>query len=124
MMLRGVRGAITVDEDSEAAILGATRELLSALIEANGIKEHEMASVLFTSTADLTAAFPARAARELGWHGVALMGTQEVPVHQSLASCIRVLLHWNTDKGLDELEHRFMRGAHVLRPDLVDKGQS
>lgn len=121
MMLRGVRGAITVEENCESAILGATRELLSALIEANGIEEHEVASVLFTSTSDLTAAFPARAARELGWNGVALMGTLEAPVSQGLARCIRVLLHWNTDKGLDELEHRFLRGAQVLRPDLVDE---
>lgn len=121
MMLRGVRGAITVEENSEDAILDATHELLTALIESNGIEEHEVASVLFTCTADLTAAFPARAARELGWRGVALMGMQEMPAQQGLPRCIRVLVHWNTDKGLEELEHRFLRGAQVLRPDLVGR---
>ena len=123
MMLRGLRGAITVEEDSEEAILAATRELLTALIEANGIEEREVASVLFTCTADLTAAFPARAARELGWRNVALMGMQEMTAQQGLERCIRVLVHWNTDVGQEALEHRFLRGAEALRPDLVGKGR-
>ena len=117
-MLRGVRGATTADENSGEAILAATRELLASLIEANGIEEHEVASVFFSSTSDLTAAFPARAARELGWHTVALMGAQELDVPHGPDRCIRVLLHWNTDKRQDELQHRFLRGAEVLRPDL------
>lgn len=124
MMLRGVRGATTVTENSADAIQCATRELLTALVEANSIEEQDLASVLFTSTHDLTAAFPARAARDLGWSGVALMGMQEVPVPQSVPLCIRVLLHWNTDKSLDELEHRFLRGAAALRPDLAGEEQS
>ena len=118
-MLRGVRGAITVDENSGEAILAATRELLASLIEANGIEEDEVASVFFSSTSDLTATFPASAARELGWRTVALMGMQELDVPHGLNRCIRVLLHWNTCRRQDEMQHRFLRGAVVLRPDLV-----
>ncbi len=119
MMLRGVRGAITVEENSEGAILAATREVLTALIEANGIEEHEVASVLFSSTPDLGAAFPARAARELGWRNVALMCSQELAVQGGLQRCIRVLVHWNTARGPDEIRHCYLRAAVALRPDLT-----
>src|SRR5690606_8104274 len=118
MMMRGVRGAITVDEDSAEAIWQGTRELLAALIEANGIEEEYVASVIFTTTPDLTAAFPAKAARDMGWTQTALMGMQEMDVPGGLQRCIRVLIHWNTTKGIDELQHIFLRGAVVLRPDL------
>ena len=121
-MLRGVRGATTVDENSEAAILSATRELLALLIETNGIVESEVASIFFSSTSDLTAAFPARAARELGWHTVALLGAQELDVPHGPDRCIRLLLHWNTDKRQDEMKHCFLHGAEVLRPDLAGGG--
>jgi|SRR5690606_17598348 chorismate mutase len=118
MMMRGVRGAITVDEDSAEAIWQGTRELLAALIEANGIEEEYVASVIFTTTPDLTAAFPAKAARDMGWTQTALMGMQEMDVPNGLKQCIRVLIHWNTDKRQDELQHVFLRGAVALRPDL------
>jgi chorismate mutase len=118
MMMRGVRGAITVDEDSAEAIWQGTRELLVALIEANGIEEEYVASVIFTTTPDLTAAFPAKAARDMGWTQTALMGMQEMDVPNGLKQCIRVLIHWNTDKRQDELQHVFLRGAVALRPDL------
>ena len=120
MMMRGVRGAITVDDDSADAIWSATRELLETLIEANGIDEADVASVIFTTTPDLTAAYPARAARELGWQQTALMGMQEIAVPGGLERCIRVLIHWNTTKAIHELQHAFLRGAVVLRPDLVE----
>lgn len=123
MMVRGVRGAITVDEDSAEAIWGATGELLAAMIEANSIDERDVASVIFTTTSDLTAAFPARAARELGWTQTALMGMQEMAVPGGLGQCIRVLIHWNTVKNIDELVHVFLRGATVLRPDLNQSNQ-
>jgi len=118
MMMRGVRGAITVDDDSAEAIWEAARELLQALIEANGIEEEHVASVIFTTSPDLTAAYPAKAARDLGWTQTALMGMQEMDVPGGLQRCIRVLIHWNTTKGIDELQHIFLRGAVVLRPDL------
>ena len=74
MKFRGVRGAITADANTADAILGAARQLMTALIEANGIEEDDVASVIFTTTADLTAAYPAKAARELGWRRTALLG--------------------------------------------------
>jgi chorismate mutase len=118
MIMRGVRGAITIDEDSADAIWQGARELLDALIEANGIEEEHVASVIFTTTPDLTAAFPAKAARDMGWTQTALMGMQEMDVPGGLKLCIRVLIHWNTDKRMDELQHVFLRGAVALRPDL------
>lgn len=123
MMVRGVRGAITVNENSAEAILDATEEMLHWLIEQNGIEEEDVASILFTSTPDLNAAFPAKAARNMGWRDVALMGSQEIDVPEGLKMCIRVLIHWNTEKSNSELKHAFLRGASALRPDLVKKSK-
>jgi chorismate mutase len=117
-MMRGVRGATTAAEDTPEAIWRATRELLEAVIEANGIEEEYVASVIFTTTPDLTAAYPAKAARDLGWHQTALMGCQEIAVPNGIPKCIRVLIHWNTTKKLSELRHVYMRGAEKLRPDF------
>ncbi|MEL6306896.1 MAG: chorismate mutase [Chloroflexota bacterium] len=121
--VRGVRGAITVHENSAEAILDATEEMLQWLIEQNGIDEDDVASILFTSTPDLNAAFPAKAARNMGWRHVALMGFQEIDVPEGLKMCVRVLIHWNTTKSNSELTHAFLRGASALRPDLVRKAK-
>ena len=118
MMIRGVRGAITVEEDTAEAVWEAAGELLRLLIEANEIEEEDVASVIFTTTPDLVSAYPARAARDLGWTRTALMGMQEIDVPGGLPRCIRVLIHWNTTKSIDELQHIFLRGAVALRPDL------
>lgn len=118
MPCRGIRGAITVESDSAAAILAASRDLLSQIVTANGVDPADIASVLFTVTADLSAAFPAQAARELGWHQVPLMDAQEIPVPGSLARCIRVLIHWNTTKSQAEIQHIYLGQAAALRPDL------
>ena len=118
MSCRGIRGAITVEADSAAAILAATRELLVQLVRANDLALQDLASAIFTVTPDLTAAFPAQAARELGWHQVALLDAQEIPVPGSLARCIRVLIHWNTDKQPEEIQHAYLGGAAGLRSDL------
>ncbi|MGI6209524.1 MAG: chorismate mutase [Anaerolineae bacterium] len=117
--VRGVRGAITCAANTEEEILSATRELLQVLIEANGIAPEDVASAIFSVTPDLNAAFPARAARELGWTSVPLMCTGEIPVPGALPLCVRVLLHWNTDKAQNEIVHAYLRGARVLRPDLA-----
>ena len=119
MQFRGVRGATTVDEDSAEAIWSATTELLRLMIEVNAIDEDDVASVIFTTTPDLTAAYPAKAARDLGWTQVALMGCQEMNVPGSVRRCIRVLIHWNTPKRNADLRHIFLREAVVLRPDLA-----
>lgn len=121
MMIRGVRGAITASENTTEAILEATAEALETLIELNGIDEHDVASVLFTTTPDLDACYPAKAARNLGWRQVALMGFQEADVADGLKMCVRVLIHWNTEKDIHEIKHVFLRGAMALRPDLVKK---
>ncbi len=120
-MIRGVRGAITVESNSPAAILAAAGELLEAMIGRNGIDEDEVASVLFTTTPELTAAYPAKAARLLGWTRTALMGFAEADVEDGLPMCIRVLIHWNTDKPLDDIHHVFLGGAAALRPDIQAK---
>jgi len=119
MALRGVRGATTVETDTAEAILLATSELLQALLRANpGMQVEEIASAWFTATDDLRAAFPARAARDLGWTETALMCAQEMRVRGGLERCIRVLLHWNTDLGQGEVRHVYLREARKLRSDL------
>ncbi|MBZ0297792.1 MAG: chorismate mutase [Anaerolineae bacterium] len=120
-MIRGVRGAITVEVNTAEAILEATREMLAAVIEANGIREEDVASMIFTMTPDLTAVYPAKAARDMGWTQTALMGCQEASVPGGLEKCIRVLIHWNTTKGIDEIKHAFLKGAVALRPDLSER---
>ena len=118
VILRGVRGATTTDANSADAIWSATRQVLQAVIEANDIREDDVASLIITTTPDLTAAYPAKAARDMGWHRVALMGMQEMNVPDGIPMCIRILIHWNTEKTLDEIKHVYMRGAMALRPDL------
>ena len=118
---RGLRGATTVERNDAPAILEATRELLLALIEANDLRPEDVASAIFTLTADLDAAHPARAARELGWTEPALMCAVEIPVPHSLPRCIRVLIHWNTALAQKAVHHVYLRDAVQLRPDLVSK---
>ncbi len=118
MKFRGVRGATTIDEDSAEAIWSATRELLERIVQANAIDEDDVASVIFTTTPDLTAAYPAKAARDMGWTQVALIGCQEMGVPTGIPRCIRILIHWNTPKNNEDLHHVFLRGATVLRPDI------
>jgi chorismate mutase len=119
MFCRGIRGATTASDDTPEAIKMATKELLKAMIDANDIQEEQVASVIFTTTPDLTAAFPASAARALGWTHTALMGSQEVAVPGALPMCIRILIHWNTTKEQTEIHHIFLGGATQLRPDLT-----
>ena len=123
MNCRGVRGATTATENSERAIITATRELLEQMVAVNGIQLDDVASIIFTVTADLDAAHPARAARELGWRYIPLMCVQEMEVVNSLRRCIRVLLLWNTELPAREIHHVYLRGASVLRPDLIKEEQ-
>jgi chorismate mutase len=107
-----------VEVDSADAILAATGDLLLRMVEANHAAVADIASAIFTMTPDLTAAFPARVARELGWQHVPLLDAQEVPVPGSLSHCVRVLLLWNTDRSQEEVRHVYLREAASLRPDL------
>ncbi len=118
MPVRGVRGATTAAENTSQTILDATRELLAALVAANGIQPEDLASATFTVTPDLDATFPARAARELGWHHVPLLDAVEIATPGGLPRTIRVLLHWNTERPIYDVRHIYLRDAVVLRPDL------
>lgn len=123
MPCRGIRGAITVEADSAPAILEATRQLLARLVEANSVDVADIASAIFTVTPDLRAAFPAQAARELGWQHVALLDAQEIPVLGSLPRCVRVLVHWNTATPQQEIRHIYLGEAASLRPDLQESSE-
>jgi len=118
-ILRGLRGATTATANTSEAILEATEELLAALRDANGFEPRDVESAIFTSSPDLTADYPARAARRLGWTGVPLLGGVEVdvPPPLGLPRCIRVLLHFYTTKPQRSLKHMYLRDAAKLRPD-------
>lgn len=120
MRFRGVRGAVTVEANTEQAILAATHELLREMVRVNEVDADDIAGILFTTTPDLNAAFPAEAGRRLpGWTHVPLMCAQEIPVPGALAQCVRVLMLVNTTKTADEVRHVYLRGAERLRPDLT-----
>lgn len=117
-MFRGVRGATVAEANTREAIMNAAEELIRKLIEINEIEEDAVASVIFTSTPDLNAAFPAAAARHIGWTRVALLGAQEIDTPEGMKRCIRVLIHWNTERPLDSIQHVYMHGTEKMRPDL------
>ncbi|MBK9712792.1 MAG: chorismate mutase [Kouleothrix sp.] len=120
---RGIRGATTADANTREAILEATREMLTLLIEENGIEPDDIASAIFSTTPDLNAEFPAAAARQLGWLDTALLCTHEMAVPGSLERCIRVLIHWNTTRRVGEIRHAYIRGASSLRPERAAASQ-
>lgn len=120
MAIRGIRGATTASANTREAILAATRELLDALIRANQIQMADVASIYFTLTPDLDAAFPAAAAREMGWADTALLDAQAPRVSNDIARCIRVLIHWNTNRAREQLCHIYLHGASQLRPDWAN----
>ena len=117
MATRGVRGATTADENDAAHIGERTLELLRVLVELNAIRPEDLASATFTLTPDLDADFPAAPVRAVaGWEDVPLLCAREIPVAGSVSRCIRVLLHWNTEKAQRDVRHAFLRGARGLRP--------
>lgn len=120
MVVRGIRGAITVSSDTHAEILEATRELLTELLRANEITDfEELASIIFTTSPDLTSAFPAEAARILGMSQVPLLCASEIAKPGAMPLCIRVLIHWNTTKRQADIAHIYLREAKRLRPDVA-----
>lgn len=118
MAVRGIRGAITVEEDQASAVLAATRELLLEIIKQNHLESQDIASIIFTVTDDIISAFPAEAARTIGLHLVPLLCSREIGVKGSIPFCIRVLLHVNTTKTQEEIRHVFLKEASKLREDL------
>lgn len=123
MKMRGIRGAVTVDADDSQVIVAATKRLLSAMVEQNGIHLDDIASVLFSLTPDLRAAFPALGAREMGWVHVPMLHFSEIDVPGALPRVIRVLMHVNTARAQADVEHVYLDGARVLRPDLALQAQ-
>jgi len=117
MYCRGVRGATTVERDTAEDILEATREMLQELIARNEIEADNVASAIFTTTPDLQAEFPAVAARQLGWRDVALLCGHEMTRPGALGRCIRVLIHLNTTRTAQQIQHIYLREATALRPD-------
>ena len=121
MMCRGVRGATAVGANVADEILAATRELLECIVDANSLRIEDLTAVIFTATPDLDSAYPARAAREMGWVDVPMVCSQEMDVADSLPLCIRVLLLWNTSRPPNEIRHVYLGSARVLRPDLSEE---
>ncbi|MBM3167165.1 MAG: chorismate mutase [Chloroflexi bacterium] len=118
MWCRGIRGATAVPENSRDAIIAASRELLQQMVDANGVKIDDVACILFTTTPDLNAAFPAAAARELGWLQVPLLCSQEMDVPDGFPHCLRILMLFNTEKRNEDIVHLYLRGTEVLRDDM------
>lgn len=115
MITKGIRGAITVEENSSEAIKNATLELLNAMISANNIEESKISHVIFTLTDDLNAAFPAKFARlDLGWKNAAMMCFHELDVPNSLSKCLRVLIVLNCDENFIP-QFIYLKGAAILR---------
>ena len=119
MAVRAIRGATQVDADDRDEVLAATRELVSTVIERNGIDSEQLISILFTATPDLTSEFPALAARELGLGDVPLMCATEIDVPHALPRVLRLMAHVETDRSRDAIQHVYLRGAVALRRDIA-----
>lgn len=114
---RGIRGATTAIANTAEDILEVTDELLRIVIALNELDPLDVASIIFTTTPDLTATFPALAARDIGWTEVPLLCTHEMAVPGSLQSCVRILIHVNTPRAAQEIKHVYLKGARALRPE-------
>jgi chorismate mutase len=119
IVCRGVRGAIVVDANERDEILRRTRQVLALMIRANGVDPRDVASAWFTTTPDLTAEFPAIAARQLGWGSVPILCGHEMLVPGALQRVVRILVHWNTTREQADIQHVYVRGAEALRPDRL-----
>lgn len=118
-MVRGLRGATTVELDSEKTVLEATEALVVEMAEANRISPEDIISVLISTTKDVTSTFPAKAVRTIeGWTYVPVMCTHEMDVPGAMPLCIRALMHVNTDIPQQHIQHIYQNEAIKLRPDL------
>jgi len=117
--VRAIRGAIQVDANDRDAILDATAELVTAVMTRNDLTPHDVISVLFTVTPDLTTEFPALAARKLGFHAVPLMCANEIPVAHAMPRVVRLMAHVDTDRPRAQIQHIYLRGAAALRLDIA-----
>ena len=117
--MRGIRGAITVNENDRENILNATSQLIKKIINRNKISQKEIVSMIFTATDDLDQVYPAVAARKLGYENIPLMCHQELNIKNSLNKCIRIMVYINRNCSLDDINHVYLKNAKNLRPDLV-----
>jgi chorismate mutase len=116
LQCRGIRGAIAVSVNSRKSILAATKKLLSKMVRVNELETVDIAAILFTTTPDLDAEFPAAATRELGWPSdLALLCGHEMNVPGALPRCLRVLMLVNTEKVSDEITHVYIGEAKKLK---------
>jgi chorismate mutase len=118
MKVRAARGAIVVAEDTAASVHASTGKLLASLLDRNGVDHDDLISILFTVTDDLRSAFPAEAARRMGMGDVPLLCAREIPVAGAMPSVVRVLMHFHSDRALDQVTHVYLDGAEKLRDDL------
>jgi chorismate mutase len=114
-----IRGAIQVEANERADILEGTTELVTEVMRRNGLVPGDVISVVFTATPDLTAEFPALAARKIGFHDVPLLCASEICVAGAVPRVVRLLMHVETDKPRPALEHVYLRGAVSLRLDIA-----
>jgi chorismate mutase len=119
-MVRGVRGATTVEADTADQVTERSQELMRQLMARNDLTEDDLVSVLFTTTGDVTSIFPATAIREIGFGAVPLLCAAEIAVPGAMPLCIRVLIHTYTTRSRDEIHHVYLHGAQGLRDDLPD----
>jgi len=119
MVMRAIRGAIQVEANTAEAIGVGVKELIAAIMRANLLTPSSVISVIFTSTPDLTAAFPAAACREIGFESVPLIGAVEVDVPGALMRTIRVMLHCESSQSLESISHIYLHGAQALRRDIA-----
>jgi chorismate mutase len=116
--VRAIRGAIQIDADTREDVLEGSAELVTAVLERNRLSADDIISILFTATPDLTAEFPAYAARLLGLTDVPLMCASEIAVPGAMPRVLRLLAHVETDLGRVDVRHVYLRGAAALRSDL------
>jgi chorismate mutase len=116
--VRAIRGAIDVEANTKEAIQDATARLLLEVCRANRIEPSAIISIFFTQTVDLTAAYPASAARQLGWTDIPLLDAQELEIADGMPRVVRVLVHVETDLARADIRHVYLGNAANLRPDL------
>ena len=120
--MRGIRGAITVEENTAEAVMSATQEVVKAMLEANDIRTEDIGAAIFTATEDITAVFPAKGARALpGFDLVPLFDARQMDVENAMKMCIRVLLLVDTETRQRDIRHIFLGNAAKLRPDIAEK---
>ena len=119
MMIRGIRGATTVEQDTDKDITTKTKQLIEKMIIENKIKPEQVVQILISATSDIHAAFPAKVVRTFdGWQHVPVMCMQEMDVEHGLKQCIRVMMTVQTEMRQDEVRHVYLENAVTLRPDL------